>query len=241
MNAHYAKIQDAVAAGLARSCSMRDGPPLDAGNEKRPVLIVVAGPNGAGKTTITEQLLVHKWSEPCEYINPDNIARDIFGDWNNAENSLKAAQLTERMREDYLREQKSIAFETVMSADDKVAFIRKAKAAGYFVRLFFVCTNSPTINASRVTQRVMQGGHAVPIDKIVSRYYGSIANAAILAAEVDRSYFYDNSYEDQDARLMFRANNGTISNEYGDIEPWADLIRLALAEGNPPVFSGAPE
>jgi predicted ABC-type ATPase len=45
-------------------------------------LLVVAGPNGSGKTSVTDKILKHIWIEGCEYINPDNIARDVFGDWN---------------------------------------------------------------------------------------------------------------------------------------------------------------
>jgi len=44
---------------------------------------VVAGPNGSGKTTITEKLLRHEWMEDCQYINPDLIAQQEFGDWNS--------------------------------------------------------------------------------------------------------------------------------------------------------------
>lgn len=49
----------------------------------RPRLLVVAGPNGAGKTTITERGLAHEWFEGCEYINPDLIAQQDLGDWND--------------------------------------------------------------------------------------------------------------------------------------------------------------
>jgi predicted ABC-type ATPase len=44
---------------------------------------VVAGPNGSGKTTITEKLLRPEWMEDCQYINPDLIAQQEFGDWNS--------------------------------------------------------------------------------------------------------------------------------------------------------------
>ena len=44
----------------------------------RPRLIVVAGPNGSGKTSIAEQLLRHAWMGGCEYVNPDNMARDLI-------------------------------------------------------------------------------------------------------------------------------------------------------------------
>ena len=64
--------------------------------KSKPTLIIIAGPNGSGKTSITSQILKHEWIEGCVYINPDNIAQEEFGDWNNPENSLKAAQLAER-------------------------------------------------------------------------------------------------------------------------------------------------
>ncbi|MDR0328872.1 MAG: hypothetical protein LBI05_11310, partial [Planctomycetaceae bacterium] len=46
-------------------------------------LLIIAGPNGSGKTSVTSKILKHEWIEGCEYINPDNIARDVFGDWNS--------------------------------------------------------------------------------------------------------------------------------------------------------------
>ena len=64
-----------------------------------PRLIVVAGPNGAGKTSITEQLLRHEWMGGCEYVNPDYIARDEFGDWNAPDAVLRAAVLAKEKRE----------------------------------------------------------------------------------------------------------------------------------------------
>ena len=104
---------------------------------RNPRLIVVAGPNGAGKTSITEQLLNHQWLAGCVYVNPDNIARDQFGDWNSPDAVLQAAQRAAEIREQCLNEGESLAFETVLSAPDKVDFIRRAKKASYFVRLFF--------------------------------------------------------------------------------------------------------
>ena len=50
-----------------------------------PKLIVIAGPNGAGKTTFTNQVLRHDWSAGCVFINPDEIAKQDFGDWNSPE------------------------------------------------------------------------------------------------------------------------------------------------------------
>lgn len=167
-------------------------------NERRPVLAVVAGPNGSGKTTITEALLRHKWLDECTYINPDNIAQNL-GDWNNPANSLKAAQQASVLREQLLNEKKSIAFETVFSAPDKLDFVKRASHSGYFIRLFFVSTGCPSINAARITKRYLQGGHAVPIDKIVDRYYKSIQQCVEAISWVDRLDVFDNSAEGNQA------------------------------------------
>jgi predicted ABC-type ATPase len=125
----------------------------------RPRLLVVAGPNGAGKTTITQRGLAHEWFSGCEYVNPDAIAQEELGDWNDPQTVLRAAQIAEERREKCLLERRSLAFETVFSAPDKPEFVRRALAAGYFVRVFFVGTATPEINAARVARRVLQGGH----------------------------------------------------------------------------------
>lgn len=194
-------------------------------SKHRPVLIVIAGPNGSGKTSVTTKILHHEWLEDSEYINPDNVARDVFGDWNNKDAVLKAANYCTDWRERCLAERRSHVFETVMSANDKVDYILRAKECGFFVRLFFVSTESPTINAKRVASRVLNGGHDVPIPKIISRYDKSIANCRILSAIVDRLYVYDNSIEDAEARLLFRMSDGELVKCYEkDLPAWASRI-----------------
>ncbi|HKY40309.1 MAG TPA: zeta toxin family protein [Polyangiaceae bacterium] len=190
----------------------------------RPRLMVVAGPNGAGKTTITERGLAHEWFQGCEYINPDLIAQDELGNWNDEEIVLRAARLATERREACLHDGRSLAFETVFSAPDKPEFVRRALAAGYFVRIFFVGTDGPEINAARVARRVLQGGHEVQIRKIVDRWARSIANAASIAAEVNRFYVYDNSVDNRDAQLVVRASDGCVVKTYGEAPAWTAPI-----------------
>ncbi len=195
---------------------------------QRPRLLLVAGPNGSGKTTITERGLAHEWFAGCEYINPDLIARDEFGDWNSQAAVLKAVGVAAERRERCLDELGHLAFESVFSAPDKVDFLRQAQRRGYFIRVFFVATSDPAINASRVARRVMQGGHDVPIGKIISRYFRSIANCALIAPWVDRLYLYDNSVEGAEAALILRAAEGRIAKIYRSPTEWMQPIVEAL-------------
>ncbi|MBR5983635.1 MAG: zeta toxin family protein [Bacteroidales bacterium] len=194
-------------------------------NEKKPVLIIVAGPNGSGKTSVTSRILQHQWMEDSVYINPDIVAQERFGNWNSQEAVLKSVKYCEERRERCLSEKKSLIFETVLSADDKIEYIERAIKAGFFVRLFFVCTTSPTINASRIANRVMKGGHDVPISKIISRYQKSILNCKYIIGKVHRAYLYDNSVENADTTLLLRYAEGSIAKRYIEQLPeWAKEI-----------------
>lgn len=191
----------------------------------KPELIIIAGPNGSGKTSVTKRFLHHEWAEGTIYINPDEVANEMYGDWNSLEAVLSAAKFCEEWREKCLLERKSFVFETVMSAIDKVDFIAKAKKYGFFIRLFFISTENPKINASRIADRVMKGGHDVPIPKIISRYYKSIENCKTVSTIVDRLYVYDNSVDGEEAKLLFRLVNGKMGKMYvTDLPEWAQAI-----------------
>lgn len=186
----------------------------------KPVLIVVAGPNGAGKTTVTKRLRQDHWSEGVTYINPDEIAQERFGDWNDPDAVRQAANWAAAERERLLGLKGSIAFETVLSMPDKLDFITRAKASGYFVRSFFVSTADPTINAARVARRVMEGGHSVPIQKLLDRYERSMVNLERLIAACDRTYIYDNSLNGREAVLVARCVDGQLRKTYGSVVDW---------------------
>ena len=110
-------------------------------------------------------------------------------------------------------------FETVFSSDEKLEFLRKAHEAGFFIRFFFVCTSNPKINVSRITKRYLEGGHEVPISKIISRYFKSLENACEAIEFVDRAYIYDNSVEYQLPQLLFRMTEGKVFKQYTDDIP----------------------
>ncbi|MCB1616109.1 MAG: zeta toxin family protein [Pseudomonadales bacterium] len=130
-----------------------------------PQLWMLVGGNGSGKTTFYQQFL-----KPMgmPFVNADLIAKEYFPD-NPEVMSREAASMAERLRYRLLEEKKTFCFETVFSHVSKIDFIADAKAAGYEIVLVFIHLDNPELNKARVHQRVAEGGHDVPEDRITAR------------------------------------------------------------------------
>ncbi|MCL2446947.1 MAG: zeta toxin family protein [Oscillospiraceae bacterium] len=154
------------------------------------VMAVFAGPNGSGKSTIVKNTL-ELGCCPREFICPDNLV--VAHEKENPEAYKKAMQEAEAIRNALLAQGKSFSFETVLSTREKLDFIRKAKWLGYKVHVVYVTTDDPQINIERVKSRVTQGGHNVPVDKILSRYEKCMNLMYDVMRAADTAMFYDNS------------------------------------------------
>lgn len=147
-----------------------------------PKLLVFAGPNGSGKSTVTAAIPVVGM-----YVNADNIKLT------SGCSDLEAAQEAECIRNMLLQRKRDFTFETVLSTNRNLELLQKAKQSGYMILAVFVLTKDPKINVARVQHRVKFGGHGVPEDKIINRYYRSLSNLPILARIADQTQVIDNS------------------------------------------------
>lgn len=108
-------------------------------------------------------------------------------------NAYFASVAADFLRHKLIKTRTSFTFETVMSSPDKVTLLQKAQQQGYRTYLYYVATEDPIINISRVRHRVKMGGHAVPEDKIVSRYDRSLGLLIEAVRHTNRAYIFDNS------------------------------------------------
>lgn len=156
-------------------------------SEDKPLLAVFAGPNGSGKTTITE----HSYQnfQEVKYINADIIAKE------QGIGAYEAALEATKQRAQALENHQSFVMETVFSTHEKIDFMHAAKAHGYHVHLVYVTTQSSNINVDRVSARVREGGHNVPVDKTISRYGKSMKLLAEAAHIADTARIFNNSFE----------------------------------------------
>lgn len=112
---------------------------------------------------------------------------------NGEVNAYFASVTADFLRQKLTENLRSFTFETVMSFSDKVELLQKARSKGYRTYLYYVATENPDINISRVRYRISRGGHSVPEDKIVTRYYRSLDLLMQAVQHTDRAYIFDNS------------------------------------------------
>lgn len=147
-------------------------------------------------------------------VNDISILNEYEIAINNQPDGYLAAAIADYIRTELLKNNLSFSFETVMSDVSKIALLEKAKTQGFKTYLYFICTDSFLLNIERIKNRIAEGGHAVPEDKIKSRYFRSLDNLLPALKIVDRAYLFDNSNKLQ---LIAESNSKkeiTIKNKF---------------------------
>lgn len=152
-------------------------------------------------------------------------------------NAYYASVASDFIRHQLIKIRKSFSFETVMSSPDKVKFIQKAQQESYRTYLYYVATEDPEINISRVRHRVKMGGHDVPEDKIVSRYYRSIDLLLEAVRNTDRAYIFDNSSHEH-IWLAEITNGNTIQLKVDRVPSWFKKGLLDKIDFHRALYSG---
>ncbi len=170
---------------------------------------MIAGPNGAGKTTMTLELM-QECSMLYEFINADEIARGLAPKHPESMALTASKWMIKRLKE-LLKAEQSFAFETTASGTNYVRHLQSAKAKGYKISLTFLWLSRPEEAIKRVAQRVQQGGHHVPKETIVRRYYLGMKNLILhYLPLVDEALIMNNSCEGSSQRLIARKNKKNL-------------------------------
>ncbi|AEI50085.1 zeta toxin family protein [Runella slithyformis] len=139
--------------------------------------------------------LIHR-TPNGDFVESIGYAEKGFIDFHNVGfDSYLSAILTDFLRHKFLDTGQSFTFETVMSSSDKIQILQKAQDEGYKTYLYYVATEDPAINLMRISHRVKMGGHDVPEDKAISRYYRSLDLLFEAIKHTNRAFIFDNSGE----------------------------------------------
>ena len=157
-------------------------------------IYIFAGPNGSGKSTLIANFYASGMFNNVKYINADIIAKTIFQDVKDEkERNQKALFYAMNKMDENVETGDSVVYETVLSHPSKIDIIKKYKDKGYEIVSIFVSPNNPEINIKRVSKRAKEGGHDVPKEKIVERFYRSHKLKQELIKLSDNFYDIDNT------------------------------------------------
>ena len=134
------------------------------------LLYIIAGANGSGKSTLAEVLLKEK---NLEFLNADEIAKEIAPDAINSV-PISAGKIYFQRLDEYFMNNKSFAVESTLSGNNIIRIINKARKQNYKIILVYSFLQSCTTCIERVKKRVENGGHNVPEEDIIRRYYKSV-------------------------------------------------------------------
>ena len=161
----------------------------------KPVFYLLAGPNGAGKSTLYQSALASGLlPADAEFVNADLYeANALHHIRDSTARSIKARAWADQRRAACLKQRVSFVSETVFSHPSKLDLMREARAAGFAIVLLVVCVNDPRQLLDRVAQRVTEGGHDVPSERILARYPRTLQHLQQAVPLANLALLYDTS------------------------------------------------
>jgi predicted ABC-type ATPase len=196
-----------------------------------PVLHLIAGPNGAGKSALYEYLIAPR-HPAFPFVNAQVYAGEQLHQITDAAGRAEAARLwADGERDRLLRAGRSFVTETVFSHASRVALITHARSLGYEVVLYALALDEPRKLLHRVTQRVREGGHAVPTHKVLERYPRTLENLRRAVRLADLVFLFDAvDASSGGPRLIASIVNGQMRLHTVLRPRWVDKV-LGFAEG----------
>ena len=170
----------------------------------RPIFHLLAGPNGAGKSTLYRALVASgSISSQLEFVNADLYEQSHLLHIADPQKRSEAARdWADSRREALLNAKVGFVSETVFSHESKLALITQAQTMGFDVVIYVVSLDDPKRLLARVRQRVREGGHNVPAQRILERYPRTMANLKKAVRLADLAFVYDAVEVEQGAHLL---------------------------------------
>ncbi len=151
---------------------------------------IFSGVNGAGKTSLYR--ILNKYENFGARINIDEmVARK--GSWRDAILQLAEGRKALKLIDECIKKKIPFHQETTLPGSTIVKQIKKARAAGYQIQLYFVGVENLQTAIKRVHGRVEKGGHGVDDALIRHRFEKLPESLRAVLPLVDTAFFYDNT------------------------------------------------
>lgn len=157
-----------------------------------PNIYIIAGCNGAGKTTASFTVLP-EMLDCKEFVNADEIAKGL-SPFQPESVSFHAGRIMLDRISELIESEVDFAFETTLTTLSYKKTIELAKQRGYKITLLFFWLNDVNLAIQRVAMRVSEGGHNIPQDVIIRRYFKGLQNLINVFTDIcDYWIIIDNS------------------------------------------------
>lgn len=146
---------------------------------------IIAGVNGCGKSSFTGSFSCYD-KKLGTIVDTDSITAKKGG------NKLAGGKDAVKKIEYCLENSLDFTQETTLSGMKTLRTIKKARALGYEIRMYYIAVSSAGESINRIKNRVSKGGHDIP-EEIVNRRYKNRFNDLIrVLPYCGNAVFYDN-------------------------------------------------
>lgn len=200
--------------------------------------IIFGGVNGAGKSTFYNMSQDIPDFKETVRINTDEIVREI-GDWQSDADQMKAGKIGIKLRNEAISEGKSFNEETTLCGKTIIKLFEKLKENGYKIDLYYVGLKNSDIALERIKNRVANGGHDIPAEKVRKRYEESRNNLEKVIPFCDSVSVFDNS---ESFRRLATIKEGKLIQKADKVPFWfnsklKNLISAGKVKNNTPAES----
>lgn len=146
---------------------------------------IIAGVNGSGKSSFTGVF------STCDkklgtIVDADRITAKNGGD------KLTGSKEAIKRIEFCLKHHLDFTQETTLSGTKTLRTIKKARAFGYDIRLYYIAVSSAEESIKRIKNRVEKGGHDIPEDVVRRRFANRFSDLAKVLRYCGKAEFFDN-------------------------------------------------
>ena len=149
------------------------------------IYTIVGGVNGVGKSSFTG-VLKSRTTDLGVIVDVDKITAQMGG------KALEGGKRAIRIMEDCIRDGVSFTQETTLSGHRPKAAAKRAKEAGYYIRLYYVGLDTAEESKRRIANRVARGGPDIGEADVERRFAGRWEALRAVLPFCDEAAFYDN-------------------------------------------------
>lgn len=187
------------------------------------IYTIIGGVNGSGKSSLTGALKAERTDLGC-IIDVDKLTVQHG-------NYLAAGRAAVEKIDNCIKKGICFTQETTLSGARTERTVRRAKEAGYYIRLYYIGLDTAEESLRRIANRVAKGGHDIPQDDVERRFSQRFDALARVLPYCDEVTLFDN---DNGFVEVAEYQNGELIPK-GNYRPkWLDELAAALQESAEP-------